>query len=103
MRVSTNNNNTNKKRVRFSSICRQISAVIPLKRLEAKPLVKGDYVVLKCRTIPGDASSQTYNLPIPYFRTGTPEEYLKWRNNVKKGIVIYSCTHSYKNNLKINI
>ena len=93
MRVTTNNNNNNSnKKVRFSSSRRQISAVIPLKRPEAKPLVKGDYVVLKCRTIPGDASSQTYDLPIPYFRTGTPEEYLKWRNNVKKGMAGYGAT-----------
>lgn len=81
MRVTTNNNNNSNKKVRFSSSRRQISAVIPLKRPEAKPLVKGDYVVLKCRTI-----------PIPYFRTGTPEEYLKWRNNVKKGMAGYGAT-----------
>ena len=91
MRVSTNNNN-NKKKVRFSSSRRQISAIIPLKRPEARSLVKGDYVVLKCRTIPGDASSQTYDLLIPYFRTGIPEEYLKWRNNVKKGMAGYGAT-----------
>ena len=49
-------------------------------------------MVLKCRTILGDASSQTYDLPIPYFRTGTPEEYLKWRNNVKKGMAGYGAS-----------
>ena len=46
----------------------------------------------KCRTIPGDATSQTYDLQIPYFRTGAPKECLKCRNNVKKGMIDYGAT-----------
>ena len=76
MRVSQSNSNK-KKSVCFRSSRRQITSVIALKRPKQKPLVKGDYVVLKCRTIPGDASSQTYDLPIPHFRTGAAEEFLK--------------------------
>ena len=65
---------------------RVITPVIPLKRAEAKDLKKGEYVVIKCRIRPNDNDSPTFDLPIPYFGTGTPEEFLTWRDNVSKAI-----------------
>lgn len=57
---------------------RQIVPVIPLARPEAKTeLGKGEYSVLKCRTTPSEEESPTYDLPIPYFKTGTAEEFLR--------------------------
>jgi len=41
---------------------------------------------LKCKTRPGDPNLAKYDLPIPYFKSGTPEEFLKWKRNVEKGI-----------------
>jgi len=32
------------------------------------------------------ADSASYELPIPYFKGGTPEEFLKWKRNVEKTI-----------------
>ena len=32
------------------------------------------------------ADSASYELPIPYFKGGTPEEFLKWKRNVEKAI-----------------
>ena len=65
---------------------RVIAPVIPLRRAEAKDLKKGEYVVIKCRIRPNDNDSPTFDLPIPYFGTGTPEEFLTWRDNLSKAI-----------------
>ena len=65
---------------------RVIAPVIPLKRAEAKDLKKGEYVVIKCRIRPNDNDSPTFDLPIPYFGTGTAEEFLTWKDNVSKAI-----------------
>ena len=83
---------TSKKTVTFRSSRKMMDAVISLQRTEQKTLVKGEYVVLKCRMNPSDSTSQTYDLPVPYFKTGTPEEYLKWRSNVDKGMKGYGAT-----------
>ena len=66
---------------------RQIVPVIPLIRPEAKSsLGKGDYTVIKCKTTPNAANSATYDLPIPYFRSGSTEEFLKWKRNVDRAL-----------------
>ena len=66
---------------------RQIVPVIPLIRPETKgSMEKGDYTVIKCKTTPNVANSATYDLPIPYFRSGSTEEYLKWRRNVSRAL-----------------
>ena len=66
---------------------RQIVPVIPLVRPETKSsLGKGDYTVIKCKTTPNAANSATYDLPIPYFRSGSTEEFLKWKRNVNRAL-----------------
>ena len=66
---------------------RFLKPVIGLERPPQVTLIKGEYVILKCRTIAGDASSPTYNLPILYFKTGSPEEFLNWGKNLDKAII----------------
>ena len=63
---------------------RYIVPIIGLERPEKPTLTKGEYVVLKCRTDPTDDSSSTYDLPIPYYSTGTPEEWLRFERNLEK-------------------
>ena len=63
---------------------RYIVPIIGLERPEKPTLTKGEYVVLKCRTDPTDDSSSTYDLPIPYYSTGTPEEWLHFERNLEK-------------------
>ena len=63
---------------------RYIVLFIRLEHPEKTALSKGEYVVLKCRTDPTDESSSTYDLPIPYYSTGTPEEWLCFERNLKK-------------------
>ena len=63
---------------------RYIVPIIGLERPEKTTLTKGEYVVLKCRTNPTEESSSTYDLPIPYYSTGTPEEWLRFERNLEK-------------------
>jgi len=63
----------------------QIVPVIPLSRPEVKgTLDKGDYTLIKCKTTLDAANLANYDLLIPYFRSRSTEEYLKWRCNVNR-------------------
>ena len=61
-----------------------IIPAIPLERPEKKSLTKGEYHTYKLRSTPSDNTSPTYELSVPYFSTGTPEEWLKFLDNIKK-------------------
>jgi len=56
---------------------RQIVPIVTLQRPENKDLTKGDYTTLKCKTPTGVVDSASYEFPIPYFKSVTPEELLK--------------------------
>ena len=71
---------------------RYIVPIIGLERPEKPTLTKGEYVVLKCRTNPLEESSSTYDLPIPYYSTGTPEEWLRFERNLEKAFDYGSST-----------
>ena len=64
-----------------------IVPAIPLGRPEKKVLTKGQYVEYKCFSVPGDTESPAYNIQIPYFGTGTPEEWLMFLDNLDKALV----------------
>lgn len=57
---------------------------IPLDRPLKRELEKGDYLVYKLRNDPADPTSGGYDLTIPYFRDGTPEQFLRFRKNLLK-------------------
>ena len=63
--------------VSFKNKHRQIIPLIPLDHPEAPKLKKGNYMVMKCKADTDNPNSTTFDLPIPYFRSGTLEEYLK--------------------------
>ena len=52
-----------------------LSCWLVLKKTE---LVKGGYIIIKCRKNPSDTALPNYDLPLTYFITGTPEEFLNW-------------------------
>ena len=56
---------------------------IPLKA-ETKTYKKEDCVVIKCRSNPSETTSTTYDLSVPMFKDGNPEEWLKWVKNVER-------------------
>ena len=61
-------------------------APIPLARPEVKRTVPGGSHKYKLRTSPTDGNSPTYELTVPYFSTGTCEEWLIFRKNLNKVI-----------------
>ena len=60
---------------------------IQLDRPEKLKLQKDSYITLKLRTSPADADSQTYDLTLVYFNSGTPEEWLKFQKDLNKVFV----------------
>eukprot|EP00957_Ditylum_brightwellii_P172878 13161162-Ditylum_brightwellii.AAC.1 len=54
--------------------------VIALTRPTPKTLGRSQYHTYRLRTTPADTSSPTYELAIPFFDKGMPEEWIKfWR------------------------
>ena len=60
---------------------------ITLNRPKPVEMKKGQYVTVKLRTVPNDDNSQTYDLNVPIFRTGTPETFLEFQRDLTKAIV----------------
>ena len=54
---------------------------------EEKAYAKGQYTTIKCKTNLADANSPTREIQIPYFKTGTPEEFLDFWAKVKEVIM----------------
>jgi len=59
---------------------------IPLERPEPKELEKGEYLTLKLRSVPDNDNSPEYELTVPYFRSGTTEEWFKFVSALRKVI-----------------
>jgi hypothetical protein len=55
-------------------------------------LGKADYLTIKLRAVPTEADSQTYELNVPYFQTGTPEEWLLTKKAILKVIASQNIT-----------
>ena len=66
----------------LSKTTRRVVHSIPYERPEKKNYAKGEYITLKLRTIPNDEGSATHDLIVPYFSTGTPEEWLRWKRDL---------------------
>lgn len=60
-----------------------VPPAISLDRPTMKTYAKSEVLSLKLRSNPAEANSQTYELTVPFFRSGTPEEWLV----VKKSIL----------------
>ena len=60
---------------------------IPLERPERMKLEDGNYVSFKLRAVPTDPGSQLYSLSVPYYATGTPEQWILFRKNLSKVLV----------------
>ena len=61
-----------------------VNAAIPLDRPQARVYGKNEVLSLKLRSNPANESSQTYELTVPFFRSGTPEEWLLIRRSILK-------------------
>jgi len=65
---------------------------IPLERTEEKQYEKHQTVSFKLRTSPTDENSSEYSIALPYFNTGTPEQWLKCADNINKVIIGQNAT-----------
>eukprot|EP00957_Ditylum_brightwellii_P058289 4419437-Ditylum_brightwellii.AAC.1 len=45
---------------------------------DSRKLSPSDYQTYKLRTYPNDEKSAAYNLVVPYYKVGTPEEWLQF-------------------------
>ena len=62
---------------------RMIQPVIGLERPVKKTLSKDESLVFKLRSNPTDETSTTYELTVPFFKHGTPEELLVFFKDLK--------------------
>ena len=86
-----NQNNQNRPFIENLKKPMLVLPLIPLEHPTKVTFVKGEYIVVKCRSDPTNTDFPTYELPIPYFRSGTPEVYLKWLANARKVCVGQNC------------
>ena len=63
---------------------RKQEAVIPLERPPKREFEKGDCETLRLYTDPANTESASYDIVIPYYGSGTPEEFLKFQADLKK-------------------
>ena len=61
-----------------------VAPPIPFEHPTVKELSKSQYQTYKLRNVPKDDNSPTYELAVPYFSTGTPEEFLIFHENVER-------------------
>ena len=67
----------------------QSSLVNPIIDLEWPPekvLIKGEYIVIKCHITPGDNDSRSYEINLPYYKEGSLEEWLVWKDKLLKAL-----------------
>ena len=55
----------------------EVTPAIQLERPEPKEYGSNNYLSNKCYSVPGDATSNTYNVSVQIFDDGTPEEWLQ--------------------------
>eukprot|EP00957_Ditylum_brightwellii_P153144 11656764-Ditylum_brightwellii.AAC.1 len=54
-------------------------SIIPFKRADVKQLERIQFHTYKLRTTPADPMSPLYELSLPFFKEGSPEEWILFR------------------------
>ena len=73
-----------KKKVRIQTPL--LNSIIDLERPLEKVLSKGEYMAIKCHNTPGDNDSGSYEINLPYYRGGSPEERFVWKDKLLKAL-----------------
>ena len=63
-----------------------VNPIIDLERPLEKEFKKGEYIAIKCHNTPGVTDSGSYEINLPYFGGGTPEEWLVWKDKLLKAL-----------------
>ena len=61
-----------------------VNPIINLKRLRDMVPKEGYYIAIKCHNTPGDNDSGSYEINLPYYGGGSPEEWLFWKDKLLK-------------------
>ena len=67
-----------KKKVKITSPL--LIPIINLERPLEKVLEKGEYIAIKSHNTPGVTDSGSYEINLPYYGGGSPEEWLVWKD-----------------------
>ena len=61
-----------------------VNPITKLERLVETILKKGNYIFIKRHDTPGDDESGFYEINLPYYGGGSPEEELVWKDKILK-------------------
>ena len=73
-----------KKKVQMQSPL--VNPIIDLERTLEKVLKKREYIAIKYHNTPGDNDSGFYEINLPYYGGGSPEEWLGWKDKLLKAL-----------------
>ena len=59
-----------------------VNPIIVLERPLEKVLKKLEYIAVKCHNTSGDNESRSYEINLPYFGRGSPEEWFGWKDKL---------------------
>ena len=71
-----------KKKVRMQSSL--VNPIIDLEWPLEKVSQKKEYITIKCHNTPGDNDSGSYEINLPCYGGGSPEEWLVWKDTLLK-------------------
>ena len=69
-----------KKKVRIQSPL--VDSIIELERPLEKVLKKGEFIAINCHNTPGDNDCGSYEISLPYYGGGSPEEWFVWKDKL---------------------
>eukprot|EP00957_Ditylum_brightwellii_P051235 3884545-Ditylum_brightwellii.AAC.1 len=72
----------------------EIKPIVPIEKLEAQELTKGEYHMYKLCTVPYNANSSSYDLAILFYDTGSVEKWLKFWQNLQAVITGQNITNA---------
>ena len=61
-----------------------VNLIINLERPLEMVLNQGEYIEIKCHNTSGDNDSGSYEINLPYYVGGSPEEWLVWKDKLLK-------------------
>ena len=67
-----------------------VNPIINLERPLEKVLKTGECIAIKCYNTPCDNDSGSYEINIPYYGGGSPEEWLVWKDQLLKALDVQS-------------
>ena len=63
-----------------------VNPIINLERPLENFLKKGEYIAIECHNTHGDNDSGSYEINFPYYRGGSPEEWLAWKDKLLRAL-----------------